>query len=156
MRCRGLVLALVFLLGACQYVGEENYRPRAEVLRHYQDRTILYWGNWGAVVYYTPEGDVFLWHGRSRAVLRGQWKLDEDSDSNQVCTRYAPYKYNPITGVDQSEWRCSLLSQEEFYTRDEATGDPLNLARRTAMPFELRSLDAHDIERIRMSLPALP
>ena len=150
-------LSIAAALGSCMYIGEENYQPRSEVTALYADRTILYHGGAGAAVYYGTAGEAFIWPAQSQSVYRGQWKFDETSESNRICTRWAPYKYNPITGVDQSRWDCVLVSEDEFYTTDEAAGDPLALTRRKSMPFALQPV-AHGDELLALAkqLPALP
>ena len=150
-------LSLGLLLAGCEYVGEDNWKPRAEVLGNYQDRTVLYYGGWRVAIYYAADGRGFFLGGRSQTVVPGQWKFDETSESNRICTRWAPYKYNPITGVDQSRWDCVLVSEDEFYTTDEAAGDPLALTRRKSMPFALQPV-AHGDELLALAkqLPALP
>ena len=149
-------LTLVLLLGACEYIGENNYKPKSEVIGRFQDRTVLYYGGWRLVVYYAADGQAYFWPGRSQSIIRGQWKLDETSSSNRICTRHEPYKYDPITGVDYSQWRCVLLSYDESYTMDEAPGDPLDLRRRLTTPFTFQSVSHDTIDEIRKSLPALP
>jgi hypothetical protein len=158
--CRlGSVGILVLLLAGCDFIHQDNYKPVAEVQPTFSDRTILYYtpGVGRQVEFYSAEGKAHLWVSRNQGVLHGEWRISDETLGNSLCTRYEPFKYNPITGVDGSRWGCTLLSMIRNSTLDEVPGDPLALARRNRLPFTLSALKHVDtVEEIRKSLPALP
>jgi len=153
------VAALATLLAACSLVHSDNYGTPQSVRPNFADRTFLfhnYNGGGRFTEYYAPDGTAYAW-GASDRVRRGEWRIGRDGSlGNAVCSRYEPYKYNPVTGVDGAKWNCELASMFHNYAMDSAVGDVFGLTRRTRMPFSLRHEETRDIEKIAARLPAVP
>ena len=153
------VAAAGALLAACSLVHSDNYGTPQSVRPSFADHTFLFYdySDGGRFAeYLAADGAAYLWGGSER-VWRGEWRIgSDDALGNSLCTRYEPYKYNPITGVDGSKWSCSLASMFHNQSMDSVAGDPFGLARRTRMPFSRRHEEASDIEKIAARLPAAP
>lgn len=151
--------AAALLLAACSLVHPDNYGAPQSVRPNFADRTFLfhnYNGGGRFAEYYAPDGTAYTWGGSDR-VRVGEWQVrGGDALGNTVCSRYQPYKYNPVTGVDGAAWSCELASMFHNYSMDSAAGDVFGLARRGRMPFSLRHEEGRDIETIAARLPAPP
>ncbi len=153
------VAVLATVLAACSLVHSDNYGTPQSVRPNFAGRTFLfhnYNGGGRFAEYYAPDGTAYAW-GASDRVRRGEWRIgSDDALGNTVCSRYEPYKYNPVTGVDGAKWSCELASMFHNYAMDSAAGDVFGLTKRGRMPFNLRYEEGRDIEKIAARLPAAP
>jgi len=148
------------LLAACSLVHSDNYGTPQSVRPSFADRTFLFYNYNGGgrfAVYFVQDGTAYAWGGTER-IRRGEWQVRGGFDAlgNSICSRYEPYKYNPITGVDGSKWDCSLASMFHNESMDSAAGDAFGLAKRRVMPFNLFHEESYDIDKIAARLPPAP
>jgi hypothetical protein len=98
-------------------------------------------GHGTQVSYMDPQGAVFLWYPGNAVVLRGRWKIEAVSTSDEpgasVCFLYGANTFNPVMNQRGGSWNCAPAHQLARTTVDSAEGDVFGLARRTAVPFRL-------------------
>jgi hypothetical protein len=90
------------------------------------------------VEYFSPDGKVYLWYpGNSRSVV-GEWTAEK----NELCFRYQPNSYNPVTGQKGGKWECRNRARQRGDLVSKAEGDP----------FQLKSgrVPAHDLRTCRL------
>jgi len=90
------------------------------------------------VEYFSPDGKVYLWYpGNVRSVV-GEWTAEK----NDLCFRYQPNSYNPVTGQRGGAWECRNRAREKIALVSKADGDP----------FQLKSgrVPAHDLRTCRL------
>lgn len=90
-------------------------------------------GHGTQVEYLAANGGAHLWYPGNSVILHGQWKKQGAS----YCFKYGPNTYNPVTHVYGDKWECEPNSVYTSGLVEQARGDPLHLARRSAAPFPL-------------------
>lgn len=90
-------------------------------------------GHGSQVEYYDAKGRNWLWYPGNRIMLPGRWKAEGDN----LCFRYTPNSYNPMTGASGSNWECTTASGFAKEVKEVVEGDVFGLAKRTNVPFSL-------------------
>lgn len=97
-------------------------------------------GHGTQVEYLQSGGGAFLWYPGNKVVLPGHWKMDAGTSRQpaQICFRYGPNTYNPVTHVYGDVWECERIAVYAAVLAEQAMGDVFGLAHRTAVPFVLQ------------------
>ncbi|MDR3470959.1 MAG: hypothetical protein P4M09_04620 [Devosia sp.] len=96
-------------------------------------------GHGTQVEYLSDGGGAYLWYPGNSIILPGHWKMQGGSTKHpaQICFRYGPNTYNPVTHVYGDKWECEGVDVYTSYLTEQAKGDVLGLAHRSAAPFTL-------------------
>ena len=125
MRSLPFVIISCCVLVACDSATLEFDPPRISDVAHPQvqallanpaelkaflaDTTIKTWDplHGTQVEYLSANGQTWLvYPGNTRAV-RGEWQIRSDTHQPELCYRYGPNSYNPVTRQRGSRWSCS-------------------------------------------------
>ena len=98
-------------------------------------------GHGTQIEYLQSGGASFLWYPGNAVVLPGRWKMEGATSRHpaQLCFRYGPNTYNPVTHVYGDVWECETTAVYYAVLAEQATGDVFGLAKLTRVPFVLRS-----------------
>ena len=97
-------------------------------------------GHGTQVEYLQAGGGAFLWYPGNAVVLPGHWKMDAGTSTRpaQICFRYGPNTYNPVTHVYGDVWECQQVADYAAVLAEQAKGDVFGLAHRGPVPFVLQ------------------
>lgn len=60
------------------------------------------------VEYHAANGTAYLWYPGNRRIVVGEWKIEAIKSSKpELCYRYGPNTYNPVTRRPGGSWKCS-------------------------------------------------
>lgn len=59
------------------------------------------------------------------------------TNHDNLCFKYTPNSYNPMTGASGTSWECTTASGFEKEVKDVVEGDVFGLAKRANVPFSL-------------------
>jgi hypothetical protein len=97
-------------------------------------------GHGTQVEYVAQDGKTYLWYPGNTNILKGQWKIEDGN----MCFNYGANSYNPVT-KQRGGWECGPVRAYQAGIAKRVPGDPMGLAGRRAVPFDLtgraRSLD---------------
>jgi len=96
-------------------------------------------GHGTQVEYIGPGGTSYLWYPGNKIILPGKWQQQAGSSKqrSQICFKYGPNSYNPVTHVYGDKWECEDMSLYTSVVVEQARGDVFGLAHRSAAPFQL-------------------
>ena len=97
-------------------------------------------GHGTQVEYLQAGGGAFLWYPGNKVVLPGHWKMVAGTSAQpaQICFRYGPNTYNPVTHVYGDVWECERVAVYAAVLAEQAKGDVFGLAHRSTVPFVLQ------------------
>lgn len=142
MLLRLALLVLAAVLGGCTATAPATrtagfaYKGFDTAPLAYAGRTIVFHDPFHGtqVEYYAANGDTFLWYPGNRRSLKGRWERRPATE--EVCFRYGPRTYNPVTGSAGSRWSCIAQASHRASARGSCAGDPFKLAS-GRLPFAL-------------------
>jgi hypothetical protein len=101
-------------------------------------------GHGTQVSFTAPDGKVFLWYPGNKFVMPGQWEVRSHAVLKstltvyaEICFRYGPNTWNPVTGVVGGAWQCMPADFLVSVTTDSAEGDLFDLRQRPVPAFVL-------------------
>lgn len=84
------------------------------------------------VEYHAVNGKSYLWYPGNQSVVTGEWRTQQSSrGQTQVCYRYGPSTYNPVTQQAGGSWTCN---KRYFQDSEFLNGNPFGL-RAGRVPF---------------------
>ncbi|MET3897764.1 hypothetical protein ABIB57_001710 [Devosia sp. UYZn731] len=89
-------------------------------------------GHGTQVEYVAEGGKTYLWYPRNTNILKGQWKVEDGN----MCFAYGANSYNPVT-KQRGGWECEPVGAYQGGIAQQVSGDPMGLAGRRAVPFDL-------------------
>ena len=129
---RTFLVAIAFALAGSQF---------ATAAPPLTDRTNMSFdpGHGTQVEYLQAGGATFLWYPGNSIVLPGHWKMDGGTQQHpaEICFRYGPNTYNPVTHVYGDKWECEGAALYAALVTEQAKGDVFGLAGRASVPFAL-------------------
>lgn len=170
-----LILTALFMAGCTPSYDHEVVSVRGTEDPAVKQKKVTAWysnythvsysrGHGTQVSYHAPGGRVYLWYPGNRVVLSGRWKTEIEkvvrprggglSEAQRtytkinICYKYGPNTYNPVTGNKGGRWNCwPAVIDRRAYTSDTRKGDVFGLSRRTQPPFVL-SRDKTSISKL--------
>jgi len=97
-------------------------------------------GHGTQVEYLQASGGAYLWYPGNKIVLPGRWKMEAGTPTEpaQICFRYGPNTYNPVTHVYGDVWECERVAVYAAVLAEQTKGDVFGLAHRGTVPFVLQ------------------
>lgn len=107
----------------------------AQAAQQLADVTLMTYspGHGTQVEYYDKGHHTFLWYPGNKVVVPGEWKMA----GKNLCFRYGPNTYNPVTGARGAVWECMPEKLAHQTVVDMAKGDVFGLSQRARVPFSL-------------------
>ncbi len=94
-------------------------------------------GHGTQIEYLAPDGSTYLWYPGNRNIVVGGWDVRRSGNKTQMCFRYGPNTYNPVTEESGGKWECIVLSNYMIFQIDRQKGDMFGLSESKAVPYRL-------------------
>ncbi len=77
------------------------------------------------VEFHAEDGTSYLWYPGNRSIVIGNWRTQSSSRGRtEICYRYGPSTFNPVTQRSGGSWECATRS---FQNSEFLEGNPFGL-----------------------------